>query len=92
MDIIDKKRFEEKLKGYERVDVKQLNAGDHCRYVKKEFQSENYKCVYAIVDSNEDGQDMRVHGYTPKNSTEAAYSWTLKNKSIPYIRFYKKKV
>ena len=48
-----------------------------------------YKCIYAIVDSCELGQDMNVHGYNP-NPKEAPHSWTLSAKSIPYTRFYKK--
>ena len=90
MEVKDRNRFEEKLKGYEKVDVSVLKAGDHCRYVKKIYNSENYKCVYAIVDSNDDGQDISVHGYVPENSTDAAYSWIIKRSSTPYMRFYKK--
>jgi hypothetical protein len=90
MNIIDKKRFEEKLKGYERVDVKDLKAEDHIRYVKKEFKSEKYKCVYCIVDSAEEGQNISVHSYVPKGCDDAPYSWVIKTKSIPYVRFYKK--
>ena len=90
MDVIDKKRFEEKLKDYERVDVKELTAGSHCRYVKKNYNSDSYKCVYAIVDSNDDDQDISVHGYVPENSEQAPYSWVITRKSVPYMRFYQK--
>ena len=79
MEVKDRNRFEEKLKGYEIVDVSVLKVGDHCRYVKKIYNSENYKCVYAIVDSNDDNQDISVHGYVPENSTEAPYSWVIKS-------------
>ncbi len=90
MEVHDRKRFEEKLKDYQRVQVGDLKAGDHCRYVKKNYNSETYKCVYCIVDSNDDGQDISVHGYVPQNSTEPPYSWVITRKSVPYMRFYKK--
>lgn len=88
MDVIDKKRFEEKLKDYERVDFKTLKVGDHMRYVKKNYNSETYKCVYAIIDNISD--NVSVHGYVPAGSKDKPYSWTLSSKSIPYTRFYQK--
>ncbi len=90
MERIDRSNFSDKLKDYKRVDVKSLKAGDHVRYIRKEYGTEKTKCVYAVIDSCEEGNDLSVHGYVPKDSTEAPYSWIIKNKSIPYLRFYQK--
>lgn len=90
MEAHDRSNFSDKLKDYERVDYKSLKAGDHVRYIRKEYGTEKTKCVYAVIDSCEEGNDLSVHGYVPKDSTEAPYSWIVKNKSIPYLRFYQK--
>jgi len=90
MEATDRVNFGDKLKGYVRVKVEDLKSNDHVRYVKKKYGTDNeYKCVYAIVDSCELGQDMSVHGYNP-DPKEAPHSWVLSGKSIPYTRFYKK--
>jgi hypothetical protein len=86
----DKKLFGDKLKDYQIVDVSQLKAGDHVRYVRREYESKNLKCVYAVIDSCEEDQDLSVHSYVPENSTDAPYSWQIKRKSVPYMRFYQK--
>ena len=86
----DKKRFGDKLNGYEIVDVSLLKAGDHVRYVRKVYNSSDYKCIYAVIDSCEDSQDLSVHSYVPENSTDAPYTWQIKRKSVPFMRFYKK--
>jgi hypothetical protein len=90
MERIDRSNFADKLKDYERVDVKSLKAGDHVRYIRKEFGTEKYKCVYSVIASCEEGQDISMHSYVPKDSTDPPYSWILKNTSVPYVRFYQK--
>ena len=90
MEAHDRSNFSDKLKDYKRVDYKSLKAGDHVRYIRKEYGTEKTKCVYAVIASCEEGEDLSVHGYVPQNSTDAPYSWVLKRKSVPYMRFYRK--
>jgi len=90
MEVKDRNRFEEKLKDYQRVNVQDIKAGDHVRYIRKVYNSSDFKCIYAVIDSCEEDQDISMHSYVPENSTEPPYSWILKSKSVPYVRFYKK--
>lgn len=91
MEARDRTNFMDKLKDYELVKVDTLKAGDHCRYVKKNYNSDTYKCVYAVIDTNDDTQDISCHGYMPAESKDAPHSWVITRKSVPYIRFYKRK-
>lgn len=88
---IDMKTFEEKLKGYEFCLLSDLKSGDAVRYVKREYKSNNLKCVFCFIDSCEEMQPVSVHGYVPRGSNEPPRSWVLSLSSLPYTRFYKKK-
>lgn len=87
----DKKTFEEKLKGHEFVPLSELKSGDAVRYVKREYNSKNLKCVFCFIDSCEELQPVSVHGYVPYGSDEPPRSWVLSLASLPYTRFYRKK-
>ena len=86
----DFKRFEKKLEGYEFVSLSQLKAGDAVRYVKREYKSDNFKCVFCFIDNCEEMQPVKVRGYVPRGSPDAPMTWSLSLKSLPYIRFYRK--
>lgn len=85
--------YNDLLKGYEAVNVSDLKAGQHVRYVKKAYNAEKKsatKCVYAIVDSCEEGKPISMHSYVPYDSDDVPYSWVISEKNVPYIRFYRK--
>lgn len=78
--------FEDKLKGYESVKIKDLELGGHYRYVCKEFKKETLKCVYCILkEKNDDGS------YVATGYGKDAFSWKVEpvNK-YRTLRFYKK--